>query len=317
MYPYLIHHFLEQAAQKRPEHPFLVQEGRPTSYGEVEVAANRVARLLLGEGLSRGDRVGLLCQNSRFYVENYYGVLKAGGIAVPLNTAANGPTLAKFLSGCGARMLIAGPRFEKVTRQCIEVGTPLDLLAAAYRGRKKTYTAVFYEDPADHSDYYAPDGTSVRKMFLKSPLRYRRISSRFSPRRFHPVLRRYLPHLGVDYAASRGTPVQATADGIVLFCGRKGPNGKMVQLKHGNRYATYYLHLSRYGRGIRKGARVKQGQIIGYVGSTEDDSSLVVYLDNVSLLYISGFGILWVYPERLVLVAIMTPDFTSRAFSKP
>ena len=142
------------------------------------------------------------------------------------------------------------------------------ILGAAYRNRKKTYKALFHEDPTGHSDYYTPNGESVRKMFLKSPLRYRRISSRFSPRRFHPVLRRYLPHLGVDYAARRGTPVQATADGVVLFCGRKGPNGKMVQLKHGSRYMTYYLHLSRYGRGIRKGARVRQGQRIGYVGST-------------------------------------------------
>ncbi len=142
------------------------------------------------------------------------------------------------------------------------------ILAAGYRSRKKIYKAVFYEDAAGHADYYTPDGKSVRKMFLKSPLHFRRISSRFSHRRFHPVLRRYLPHYGVDYAASIGTPVQATADGVVLFCARKGPNGKMVQIKHGSRYSTYYLHLSRYGRGIRKGAHVKQGQIIGYVGST-------------------------------------------------
>ena len=142
------------------------------------------------------------------------------------------------------------------------------ILGAAYRSQRRTYKAMFYEDPTGHSDYYTPDGKSVRKMFLKSPLRYRRISSRFSYRRFHPVLRRALPHLGVDYAARRGTPVQATADGVVLFHGRKGPNGKMVQLKHGSQYMTYYLHLSRYGRGIRKGARVRQGQIIGYVGST-------------------------------------------------
>ena len=142
------------------------------------------------------------------------------------------------------------------------------ILAAGYRSRKKIYKAVFYEDAAGHADYYTPDGKSVRKMFLKSPLHFRRISSRFSHRRFHPVLRRYLPHYGVDYAASIGTPVQATADGVVLFCARKGPNGKMVKIKHGSRYSTYYLHLSRYGRGIRKGAHVKQGQIIGYVGST-------------------------------------------------
>ncbi len=133
--PYLVHHFLEQSAQRCPEHPFLIHEGVAMSYGEIEGAANRVARALRSGGLARGDRVGLLAQNSRFYVENYYGILKAGGIAVPLNTAANGPTLAKFLSGCGARMLIAGPRFEKATGQCIEAGTPLDLLAVPSQKR--------------------------------------------------------------------------------------------------------------------------------------------------------------------------------------
>lgn len=133
--PYLVHHLLEQSAQRCPEQPFLIHEGVATSYGEVEAAANRVARALRSAGLARGDRVGLLAQNSRFYVENYYGILKAGGTAVPLNTAANGPALAKLLSGCGARMLIAGPRFEKATKQCIETGPPLDLLAAPSQKR--------------------------------------------------------------------------------------------------------------------------------------------------------------------------------------
>jgi long-chain acyl-CoA synthetase len=127
--PYLVHHFLEQSAQRCPEHPFLIHEGVATSYGEVESAANRVARALRSEGLARGDRVGLLAQNSRFYVEMYYGILKAGGIAVPLNTAADGPTLAKFVRSCGSRMLIAGRRFEKVSKAAIESGTPLEMLA--------------------------------------------------------------------------------------------------------------------------------------------------------------------------------------------
>jgi acyl-CoA synthetase (AMP-forming)/AMP-acid ligase II len=126
---YLVHHFLERAAQGSPDHPFLIHEGAKTGYGEVDAGANRVARVLIGEGIRRGDRVALLAQNSRFYVESYYGILKAGGIAVPLNTAALGPALARFLSGCGARMLIVGPRFEKATKQCIEAAPPLDFLA--------------------------------------------------------------------------------------------------------------------------------------------------------------------------------------------
>ncbi len=135
MIPYLVHHFVEQIAQRRPEHPFLIHEGVSTSYGETEAGANRAARALLSAGLARGDRVGLLAQNSRFYVENYYGILKAGGIAVPLNTAANGATLAKFLSGCTARMLIAGPKLERATRHCIEAGPPLEIVAVASRDR--------------------------------------------------------------------------------------------------------------------------------------------------------------------------------------
>ncbi len=126
---YLVHHFPEQAAQRTPDHPFLIHDEATISYGEVDSGANRVARVLIGEGISRGDRIGLLALNSRFYVEAYYGILKAGGIAVPLNTAADGPTLAAFLRSCGARMLIAGRRFKKVTTGAITDGTPLEVLA--------------------------------------------------------------------------------------------------------------------------------------------------------------------------------------------
>ncbi|RKY57901.1 MAG: hypothetical protein DRP95_06495 [Candidatus Latescibacterota bacterium] len=127
---------------------------------------------------------------------------------------------------------------------------------------------MYFRDPSGREDYYTLEGKSLRKMFLKSPLRYRRISSNFSRRRFHPILRRYMPHWGVDYAAPPGTPVHATADGVVVFRGYKGPNGNMVILRHRNGYRTYYLHRSRFARGIRKGKKVKQGQVIGYVGAT-------------------------------------------------
>jgi acyl-CoA synthetase (AMP-forming)/AMP-acid ligase II len=128
MFCFLVQHLLEQAAQKSPEHPFLVHDSLSTSYGEMETAANRLARLLIREGLSRGDRVGLLAQNSRFYVQAYYGILKAGGIAVPLNTAANGATLAGFLTACRARMLIAGPRFEKPAAAAVAAGASLEVV---------------------------------------------------------------------------------------------------------------------------------------------------------------------------------------------
>ena len=116
--------------------------------------------------------------------------------------------------------------------------------------------------------YYDENGESLRSMFLRAPLHYRRISSYFSNRRFHPVLKYYRPHHGIDYAAPRGTPVSAVADGTVTFAGWKGGNGKLVMLKHGGGYSTTYGHLSRFARGVRSGRRVAQGDVVGYVGST-------------------------------------------------
>jgi murein DD-endopeptidase MepM/ murein hydrolase activator NlpD len=117
-------------------------------------------------------------------------------------------------------------------------------------------------------DYYHENGTSLRKAFLKAPLRFNRISSRFSRARKHPILGGIFPHYGVDYAAPPGAPVWAVADGVVVSCGWGGGFGNQVILRHMNGYTTYYGHLSRYGPGIKRGARVKQKQTIGYVGST-------------------------------------------------
>jgi len=108
----------------------------------------------------------------------------------------------------------------------------------------------------------------VRKAFLKSPLNYRRISSRFSYRRFHPIFKKYRPHLGVDYAAPRGTPVVASGDGVVTYAGWRRGFGKLVEIRHPNGFVTTYGHLSRIARKIRPGVRVKQKELIGYVGST-------------------------------------------------
>ena len=144
------------------------------------------------------------------------------------------------------------------------------ILAAEVINQQRLFQAVYYppKDASGNGDYYRPDGTSMRRMFLRSPLRYTRISSRFSQRRFHPILKRYRPHLGIDYAAPSGTPVHSVADGTVVWVGRKGPNGKMVKIRHNDVYTTYYLHLSRYAHSARVGRRVRQGQIIGYVGAT-------------------------------------------------
>ncbi len=142
------------------------------------------------------------------------------------------------------------------------------VLAATLTVQGVDHTAIYYKDPSGYEEYYDPQGRSMRKQFLRSPVNYTRISSRFSYHRLHPILHVYRPHLGVDLAAPVGTPVRAVGDGRVVAARRKGAAGKMVKIRHNAIYTTAYLHLSRYGRGVRRGARVRQGQIIGYVGAT-------------------------------------------------
>lgn len=120
----------------------------------------------------------------------------------------------------------------------------------------------------EDGSHYDAEGRPLRKLFLKSPLRYSRITSGFSGRRFHPVLKRYRPHYGVDYGAPTGTPVRVTASGVVKSAGWDQGGGKMIKVRHPNGYLTAYLHLSRYASGIKSGRRVVQGEVIGYVGST-------------------------------------------------
>jgi len=164
-----------------------------------------------------------------------------------------------------------GDTYELIAQQfclgdsVIEYG---DIVAARYIGRSRTTTAIGYVTSDGRRGYYTPDGKSVKRAFLKSPLNYRRISSYFTHRRFHPILKRYRPHLGVDYAAATGTPVVAIGDGVVVKAGWNGGFGKYVEIRHNSVYSTSYGHLSRYGRGIRKGVRVRQNQVIGYVGAT-------------------------------------------------
>ena len=141
------------------------------------------------------------------------------------------------------------------------------ILAASFTNQGKTYQAIRYTDPAGNSNYYTPKGLSMRKAFLRTPVDFRRISSRFGKRK-HPVLNRMRLHKGVDYSASRGTPVKASGDGKIIFRGRKGGYGKAIIIRHGGRYTTLYAHLHNYRRGLYNGKFVKQGQVIGYVGST-------------------------------------------------
>ncbi len=128
------------------------------------------------------------------------------------------------------------------------------------------YAFYYFQDSI--GDYFDEEAQSLRRTFLKAPLRFSRISSRFSYSRMHPILKYRRPHLGVDYAAPYGTPVQAIGDGTVISVGYSGGAGHMVKIKHNGTYTTAYLHLLKYGPGIKKGVYVKQGDVIGYVGST-------------------------------------------------
>jgi len=142
------------------------------------------------------------------------------------------------------------------------------IVAAEFINRGKVYKAVRYADRNGDTSYYDPDGNAKRRAFIRTPVKFGRISSRFTRKRWHPVLKRWRSHKGVDYAAPRGTPVKATGNGKVVFRGKKGGYGNVIFLHHGGKYTTVYGHLSRFARGLKKGQSVKQGQIIGYVGST-------------------------------------------------
>lgn len=142
-----------------------------------------------------------------------------------------------------------------------------NILSAEFNNDGKLHRAFRFGSDGKE-DYYDEDGTSLKKAFLKAPLNFRRISSGFSKGRYHPVLKIYRPHHGLDYAAPAGTPVSALGDGVVHFSGYRGQYGNLVVVRHANGWKTYYGHLRKIAKGVRRGAKVDQGQTIGYVGST-------------------------------------------------
>ncbi len=143
-----------------------------------------------------------------------------------------------------------------------------NIVAAEFVNQGRSFRAIRYTDPSGHTDYYTPDGHSLRKAFLRTPVQFSRISSRFNLHRKHPILNRVRAHTGVDYAAPIGTPVRAAGDGKVIYKGWKGGYGRFIVLQHGQRYSTAYGHLSRFAAKLRAGTRVRQGQVIGYVGQS-------------------------------------------------
>ncbi len=169
------------------------------------------------------------------------------------------------------RDLRKGDRFSVVYEAFYYQGDPVRtgrVVAAEFVNQGKTYQAIYFQNSEGKGGYYTLNGKNIRKAFLRSPLEFSRISSGFSKARFHPLLKRWRAHKGIDYAAPSGTRVKATADGAVEFVGRQGGYGNLVVLRHQSKYTTWYGHLSGFAKGLHKGSRVAQGDVIGYVGAT-------------------------------------------------
>jgi murein DD-endopeptidase MepM/ murein hydrolase activator NlpD len=140
--------------------------------------------------------------------------------------------------------------------------------AAEFINQGHIYRAVYFQKDAQHGDYYTPEGKSMHKAFLRSPVEFSRISSGFTTARFHPILKKWRAHKGVDFAAPMGTRVKVTADGIVSLVGKQNSYGNVIMVNHQGRYTTVYGHLSRFANGLHQGQHVAQGDVIGYVGMT-------------------------------------------------
>lgn len=165
----------------------------------------------------------------------------------------------------------AGDGFLVVYEELFREGEKVrngNIVAAEFLNRGRTFRAVAFVDEKGDREYFSPDGKSMRKAFLRSPVDFRRISSGFNPNRLHPKLGVKRPHRGVDYAAATGTPIRAAGDGRVVHVGWKGGYGRTIIIQHGSKYSTLYAHMSNYAKNLKQGSRVRQGQVIGYVGAS-------------------------------------------------
>ena len=170
-----------------------------------------------------------------------------------------------------ARGVQPNDRWRIAVERLYADGKPIgwgNIIAAEYENTGVLVSAVRYVREGVKGEYFQPDGNSLKRMFLKSPLRFGRITSRFNRSRFHPILKKRRPHLGVDYGAPRGTPIMAVGNGIVEYKGTRGGGGKTMKIRHNSVYQTAYKHLHNYAKGMKPGKEVKMGDVIGYVGST-------------------------------------------------
>jgi murein DD-endopeptidase MepM/ murein hydrolase activator NlpD len=167
--------------------------------------------------------------------------------------------------------LRVGDTFQALVEKRFREGEPAGygrILAAQFVNQKKTFHAFLYQDGEQHPSYYDEKGRNVKKAFLKAPLAFSRISSGFTMKRFHPITKTWKSHPAIDYAAAPGTPIKTVGDGIIKRKGYTRGNGNFIEVRHTNGYSTLYLHMKGFARGMKRGKRVAQGQVIGYVGST-------------------------------------------------
>lgn len=226
----------------------------------------------------------------RAHVRRLVGGEVRGALESSIRRAGGSPRLANSMASVLQwdldfnRDLRLGDRFEILYDELLLDGKAeggAAIVALRYRNRETWLEAYRFTGAEDNGPesagaaaetgpnrYYDGEGQPLRRQFLRSPLPYSRVTSRFSMNRYHPILKRRMPHYGVDYGAPTGTPVRATADGTVVSAGTRGGGGRTVRLRHANGYLTAYLHLSGYAEGIRSGRRVQQGQVVGYVGSS-------------------------------------------------
>ncbi len=164
-----------------------------------------------------------------------------------------------------------GDHFTVVYEMQYNKGEPVKtgrVVAAEFVNQGKIYHAIYFQDREGRGGYYTPDGKNLRKAFLRSPLEFSRVTSGFTNARYHPILKEWRAHKGIDYGAPIGTRVKSTADGTVEFAGKSGGYGNMIALKHQGQYSTVYGHLSGFAKGLHKGSKVSQGDVIGFVGQT-------------------------------------------------
>ncbi|WP_242927450.1 M23 family metallopeptidase [Pontibacter vulgaris] len=204
--------------------------------------------------------IGGVIENSLFDA-----ILAAGGSAQLVNHFAD-----IYAWRLDLNRIQPGDKFKLVYEEKLVNGNPIGfgkIKSAYFEHEGEPIFAIAFEQ-GNSTGYYDQDGKSLKKAFLREPLEFSRISSRFSKSRFHPVQRRYKPHLGTDFAARRGTPIRTVGDGVVQEAAYTSGNGYFVKIRHNKTYTTQYLHMSKFAKGIRRGSRVRQGQTIGYVGST-------------------------------------------------